>query len=90
MVGAHILVPLAPGVLLSRRELQRGVTAFMPASGSPVTLGDTEGGGGPACGAYPHLVLIRAAGRQAVAQDIAASRLRNCATAKLVAVSDIA
>lgn len=34
----HILVPLAPGVLLDRRELPYGVAAFVPASGRPVTL----------------------------------------------------
>ncbi len=38
----HILVPLAPGVLLNQRELRRGVAAFVPASGRPVTLGGTE------------------------------------------------
>ncbi len=38
----HILVPLAAGVLLDRRELRRGVAAFVPASGRPVTLGGTN------------------------------------------------
>lgn len=88
----HILVPLAPGVLLNQRELRREVTALMPAIRPP---GDARRdgagvGGRPACGAGPHQVLISVAGSPEVAQDIAASRLRSGTTAKLVAISDIA
>ena len=35
----HILVPLAPGVLLNSRELRPGTAAFVPACGRAATLG---------------------------------------------------
>lgn len=38
----HILVPLAPGVMLDRRELPYGVAAFVPACGRPVALSGPE------------------------------------------------
>lgn len=38
----HMLVPLARGVLLDRRELPYRVAAFVPACGRPVTLGGPE------------------------------------------------
>ena len=63
----HILVPLAPGFLLDRRELPCGVAAFVPASGRRITLGGTEQASVAVLHAGPGVtscLSMRPAGRQ--------------------------